>query len=249
MSDLDLSPKAAVFAFGFGNPTPATPPQAPPAAPAPPIPPAPPAAPLVDHHSDSGLSPEAVTMAGWIREDLAKGKMTQADADKAFDELGVPADQRAPDTRSPEVKMLDEQFPIAKETDYIIPWYAPGQTPAQVPTEVKQLDSNIRWYLHAAGATREQGNAIINSIAKAAQHRSTLSANEREMHKDYENTRMEQCWGPDWQNQLGPAKRMIAELEAQRPGLSAIVEMHGDNAIFLAELVKIARHYDTRKGR
>jgi len=69
------------------------------------------------------------------------------------------------------------------------------------------------------------------------------------MHKDYENTRMEQCWGPDWQSQLGPAARMIAELEQQRPGLSAIVKMHGDNAIFLAELVKIARHYDTRKGR
>jgi len=27
-------------------------------------------------------------MTGWIKEDLAKGKMTQAEAGKAFDDLG-----------------------------------------------------------------------------------------------------------------------------------------------------------------
>lgn len=42
-------------------------------------------------------------MAGWVKEDLAKGKMTQAQADTVFGELKTPMDQRAPDTRSDEV--------------------------------------------------------------------------------------------------------------------------------------------------
>jgi hypothetical protein len=119
----DLSPKAAILTAVFSSASPAAPP-ATPASPA-----IPPAAPLVDHHSDSGLSPEAVKMAGWIREDLAKGKMTQADADKAFDELGTPLDQRVtpPNARTDEQKLIDQHFPVARPEEYQIRYASPGQ--------------------------------------------------------------------------------------------------------------------------
>jgi hypothetical protein len=56
-------------------------------------------------HSHAGISPaEAVKMAGWVKEDLTKGKITQAQADQIFGELNTPLGARAPDTRSDEVQ-------------------------------------------------------------------------------------------------------------------------------------------------
>ena len=48
-------------------------------------------------------------MATWAREDLASGKLSAEDATKLFDELGVPADQRATptDTRTDEQRLID----------------------------------------------------------------------------------------------------------------------------------------------
>jgi len=80
-----------------------TPPQAPQASPL-----APAVTPLVEPHTKASVSTaEAATMAGWIKADLAAGKMTQAQADRAFAELNTLLEQRLPDVRSDEEKMLE----------------------------------------------------------------------------------------------------------------------------------------------
>jgi hypothetical protein len=51
-------------------------------------------APTVESHTKASLSDaEAATMAGWIKADLASGKMAQAQADRAFDQLNASPEQ------------------------------------------------------------------------------------------------------------------------------------------------------------
>jgi hypothetical protein len=68
-------------------------------------------------------------MAKWAREDGASGKITPEAAAKIFDDLGTPPDQRVTpaETRSDEVKLLDQHFPAAKPEDYQIRYTDPGQ--------------------------------------------------------------------------------------------------------------------------
>jgi hypothetical protein len=40
---------------------------------------------------------------------------------------------------------------------------------------------------------------------------------------------------------------MIHELDQRRPGLKEFVRAHGDNALFVAQLVQVTRVYHTRK--
>ena len=67
--------------------------------------PAPPVAPTVTGE----ITPaQAATMAEWTKEDLAKGKITAEQAEKAFDQLQATPEQRAGDARSAEEKQLDQ---------------------------------------------------------------------------------------------------------------------------------------------
>jgi hypothetical protein len=71
-----------------------------PAAPAAPaVPPAQPITPHVEPHTKASVSDsEAATIQGWIKDDLAKGKITPEQAQTAFDQLNATPEQRAPDT-------------------------------------------------------------------------------------------------------------------------------------------------------
>lgn len=98
---------------------------------------------------------QAETVASWIRDDLAKGKMTPEQAAKAFEELNTPMEQRAPDTRSDEAKQLDAAFPVARPKDYRIPYADSGQDPPPMTPELKQFDSAARTWMSGAGLPRE----------------------------------------------------------------------------------------------
>ena len=143
---------------------------------------------FVEPTTKGDLSPaEAATMTKWIQQDLAAGKMTSEQANKALDELNASPEQRLPDSRSDEVRQLDQQFPVAKEGDYIVTWYPPGHAPAQMPKEVQALDASVRGWLHAAGATREHGNAIAAIVSRDLQRRAAMTAEQASAHKDGEN--------------------------------------------------------------
>jgi hypothetical protein len=190
-------------------------------------------------------------MIEWEKENLAKGKITPGEAAKRFDALGATPEQRAPDTRSDEVKQLDEHFPPARPEDFIIPYYTPGQAPAVLPKEVQAFDANARGWMADAGLSREHGNSVVTIISKMIQHTHTMTAEQRETYKEQENEKLRTLFGgQDKLNEaLEPARQMIHEVEQKRPGLKEFVRAHGDNALFVTQLIQTARIYDKRKGR
>jgi hypothetical protein len=106
---------------------------------------APTVTPFVEPTPQADLTPaEASQMAEWAKQDLAKGKITAGQAEKIFTDLNTPLEQRGPDTRTDQRKLLDKQFPPAKESEYLIRYYTPGQEPNEMPKEVKQFDANAR---------------------------------------------------------------------------------------------------------
>lgn len=166
MPDNDLTAKAAIRAFAF-SPVPAAPQTAPPATPsaAPIAPTSPTVTPLVEPHSHAGISPSQVAqMIEREKENLAKGKITPEVANRRFDSLGATDAQRAPDTRSPEVKQLDEHFPPARPEDFIIQYHTPGQAPPVLPKELQQFDTTARAWLSGAQFDRTSGNSLITEI-------------------------------------------------------------------------------------
>jgi hypothetical protein len=231
--------------LSFGNPAPATP------APAAPTAPAPPAAPLVEHHSDSGLSPEAVTMAGWIREDLAKGRMTQADADKAFDELGTPLDQRTtpPDARTDEQLLLDAHFSGAKPEEYQIRYTTPGQMASPMTKALAQFDQSARAWLSGAGFPRETGNSLVNAIAKVAQTTKAMTPDQLETYGVNEFQKLQRAHGPALDEKLQAVDRMVQVIEAKQPGLVHLLKSKGimDNAMVANMLIAHAQISHARK--
>ncbi len=74
------------------------------------------------------------------------------------------------DTRTDEQKLVAAQFPAAKESDFIIQYYPPGQAPPVLPKELAQFDANARRWMAAMGLSREQGNNMATIISKAIPH-------------------------------------------------------------------------------
>jgi hypothetical protein len=155
----DLTPAAAIRAFAFSSdqaaPAPATP--APTAPPAPAVPVEP-------------YSPVSPSHAGqWIeveKDNLAKGTITQEEATRRFDALGATPEQRAPDTRSAEVRLLDQHLPAAKESDFLIHYGEPGRPAPPMTPELQQFDTNARAWLSGAEFPRAHGNSLITQIER-----------------------------------------------------------------------------------
>ena len=196
--------------------------------------PTPPAVnPLVEPHTYADLSEtEAAMMAGWVKEDLAKGKMTQAQADRVFGKLKTPMDQRAPDSRSDEVKALDTAFPQAKESDYNIPYFLPGQAPPVMPKALVEFDQSARSWLAAAQFDRTLSNSLVNAIAKTVQTTKGMDANQLEQYGFDEFAKLEQCYGRELETKLHQAAVMIHELDQKTHGLKNLLKSKGigDNA-------------------
>ena len=119
-----------------------------------------------------------------------------------------------------------------------------------IPKEVQAFDANARGWMSDAGLPRELGNSLVNTLSKAIQHTHAMTAEQRETYKDSENAKMEKLFGPDWHDtKLKPVAVMIHELDQKRPGLKELIRAHGDNAMFLAQLIQAAIIYHARRGR
>ncbi len=110
-----------------------------------------------------------------------------------------------------------------------------------LPKEVRAFDANARGWMADAGLSREQGTSLVATMSKMIQQTHPLSANEREAYKDAENAKLEKLFGDTWEDQMRPARRMIDELDRKRPGLKDFVRAHGDNALFVTQLIQAAR--------
>ena len=215
---------------------------------------APTVAPVVEPHSHSGvISPEAAKMAQWTREDVALGKVTPEAAAKIFDELGIPEDQRvmSADTRTDEQKLIDDHFPPAKENDYLIQYYPPGREPQVMPKELTELDQSARTWLSAAEFPRELGNSLVTIIAKVGQTTKGMTPNQLEAYGEAEFAKLERAYGPQLEEKLLAAGRMVQALEAKRPGLNALLKSKGigDSALVTSQLIaQSERYWGRRKG-
>jgi hypothetical protein len=192
---------------------------------------------------------EAETMIGWVKADLAAGKLSPERAEQMFSELGASPEQRAPDTRSDEAKALNAQFPPAKPTDYTIRYGLPGQDVPQTP-ELKQFDSSARTWLSGAGFPRDVGNSLVNAIAKTAQLTKDMNADQLETYGTTEFAKLEKAHGLALDDKLRAAGRMVEDLERKQPGLKQLLKSKGigDSAMVANLLIAHAQIYHARRG-
>jgi hypothetical protein len=190
-------------------------------------------------------------MTGWIREDVAKGKMTQAQADKAFDDLGTPPEQRATpaDVRSDEVRLLDQHFPAARPEDYQIRYADPGHSPPPMTTEMIQFDQSARTWLSGAEFPMDLGNSLITMIARVAQQTKAMTPDQLESYGLIEYEKLQKVYGEGLEEKLRAAGRMVVAIDQKTPGLKNSLKSKGlgDNAMVASLLIQQAERYWARR--
>jgi hypothetical protein len=190
---------------------------------------------------------EANTVALWVKDDLAKGKLTPEEAAKAFEQLGTPAEQRGPDTRSDSQRELDIAFPPAKPHDFLIHYDHLDQD-APVPPEVQQFDTAARGWLSESGMSREVGNSLVKAIDRVGHDTARMTEVERDAYGEREYERLVRCYGDTLGEKLRQANAMIQALEKTRPGLNRLLSGPiGDNAMVASLLIQQAERYHARK--
>jgi len=214
---------------------------------------APTVTPHVEPHTKASVSDsEAATIQGWIKDDLAKGKMTQAQADAAFTELNAPIEQRGPDTRTDEQKELDHHFSAAKPEDYRITYGDPGQDPPEMTPELKQFDQSARRWMSSAGFPRDTGNSLVAAIDKTVQATQHMTADQLETYGYREFEKLQKAHGAALEERLQSAALMIHELDVKQPSLKNLLKSRGigDSAMVANMLIAHAAIYQARrKGR
>jgi hypothetical protein len=188
-------------------------------------------------------------MAGWIKADLAAGKMTQAQADRAFAELNTPLEQRGPDARTDEEKELDRHFAAAKPEDFIIRYGLPGQE-LPMTHELKQFDASARTWLSMAGMPKNIGDSLVNAIAKVTATTQRMTPAQLEQYGADEFVKLERAHGPALEERLQAAGRMVHDLDLKTAGLKNLLKSRGigDNALIANMLIAHAQIYHARRG-
>jgi hypothetical protein len=191
-------------------------------------------------------------MAGWIKADLAAGMMTQAQADKAFDDLGVPLDQwvTPADLRSDEHRLVDSQFPVARAKEIRIAHADPGQAAPPMTKELQQFDTTASSWIVGAEFPANIANSLVSTIAKVAQQTKHLSADQLESYGLLQYERLGRVYGAELENKLNAAGRMVEELETKQQGNLLRSKGLGDNAEIPSLFIQQAeRYWIRRKGR
>lgn len=193
---------------------------------------------------------EAAIMIGWEKDNLAKGRITLEEANKRFDSLGATVEQRAPDTRSDEVKQLDAHFPPAKQEDFLIRYGVPGQE-LPMTKELKDFDTSARTWLSGAEFPRDLGNSLVSAIDRVAQQTKHMTADQLETYGYAEFEKLEKAHGSTLDAKLRAAGRMVEELDAKQPGLKNLLKSRGigDAALVANMLIAQAQVYWARRGK
>lgn len=190
---------------------------------------------------------QAETMAGWIKADLAAGKLTPEQAAQSFDELGTPAENRT-DNRSEAAKELDAAglAPAEKPEDYVINFGVEEKTP-----ELKQFDTAARTWLHGAGFPKDTGNSLVTTIGRVAQQTAKMGPDQLTTYGQTEYAKLQKTYGESLGEKLQAANRMIHAMEERQPGLKQLLQSKGigDNAIVASMLIGQAELYWKRWGK
>jgi hypothetical protein len=189
-------------------------------------------------------------MMGWLKQDLAQGRISPEQAQKAFDQLQATEEQRGPDVRTDEQKLLDKQFPPAQPRDYTIRYGGPGED-VVMTKDMQAFDQSARTWLSGAGLPRDTGNSLVSAIAKVAQTTKDMTADQLETYGVTEFAKLERAHGAALEERLQAAGRMVHELDVQHPGLKNLLKSRGigDSAIVANMLISHAQIFHARKGR
>jgi hypothetical protein len=149
------------------------------------------------------------------------------------------------DTRTEEQRLIDEQFPPAKVSDYIVRYYAPGQEPPVMPKEVKEFDTNARLWMSSAGLPKNLGDSLAHTISKVLEHTHKMNADQLDQWGADEYLKLQQVYGQSLEEKLSAAGRMVTELEAKRPGLRQFLTTRGigDSSRVASMLIQQAERY------
>jgi hypothetical protein len=204
----------------------------------------------VEPYSPSGLSPSHA--AQWIeieKDNLAAGRITLEEANKRFESLGAAPEQRAPDTRSDEIKQLDAHFPPAKAEEYLIRYGEPGQPYPTMTEETKQFDTAARTWLSAAEFSRELGNSLITQIERTGRATRGMTPDQLITYGETEYQNLQRVYGPELEEKLRQAAEMVEAIEKKTPGLKRLLQSNGigDNALVVAQLIGQAERYHARR--
>ena len=210
-----------------------------------------PAAPVPGPQEELTNPAHVASATTFIKGELAKGRISPEAANAAFDELQTPPEQREPDRRTDDQKQIDQHLPPAKAEDFALRMYPPGTEPPVVPQEVRAFESTARGWLVDAGFPRENGNALIGTIEKAAQTTKAMTPDQLESYRQTELLKMQRIHGEKLPERLALADDMIDELEQQRPGLKNLLGSIGvgKTAMVWNLLIQHAEIYHARRGR
>lgn len=210
--------------------------------------PAPTPAPLTPETTPELTGPQAETVARWLKEDVAKGKLSPEAASKAFDQLQTPAADRV-DSRTEGEKEWDAAgFVPAKPEDYSIRLHAPGEEPT--PQHV-QAGMQIRGYMSEGGLPKPHGDALFKAADETV--RLTAGMNEDELAEfgRREYAKLQHLYGDQLEAKLKRAGDMIREIEARKPGLQALLGQRGigDAARTVSLILDQSERYWARRGQ
>ena len=188
-------------------------------------------------------------MAEWVKEDLARGKVTPEQAATCFAELNTPLELREQDKRTPDQIEFDRLFPVPKSGDYTIRYGLCDHE--EMSADLKQFDSSARTWLSEAQFPREIGNSLVNSIDRVTRETAHLSEPELELYGRTEYAKLERLYGDTLAERLQRAGAMVQELEKKQPRLNALLRSQalGDNALIASLLIQQSERYFARKAR
>lgn len=198
--------------------------------------------------SPAELAPqEAEKMISWARNDLATGRITQAQHDAMLAELGTtPEQQPGADTRPPEILELDKQFPPAKPEEYTIQ-YGLGQ----LTEPQREFDTAARAWLSGAEFDRSLGNSLVTNVGRVAEHTRNMDDAQLENYGADEFQKLRGVYGEKLEEKLTMAGQMVKEIETRHPGLQQLLKGRGigDNAVIASMLIQQAERYFARRGQ
>jgi len=184
--------------------------------------------------------------------DLAAGRITPEEATRRFDALGATPEQRAPDARSAEVRLLDQHLPAAKPEEFLIRYADPGRPALPMTPELQAFDTSVRAWLSGAEFPRDSGNSRVTQIERTVRATKGMTPEQLESYGMVEYERLERAYGDTLDEKLRAAAVMIDALDKKQPGLKALLQSNGigDNALVVAQIIGQAECWHARrKGR
>lgn len=174
--------------------------------------------------------------------EVSAGRLTREQADELLKADTVTTEKPAPAT------VAVEGFPAAQMHEYAMPDLVGD---GDYTPEVAAFDRQARAWLATAGLPKEIGSAIAAEVAKVSTELRDANEVGRELYRRTEMAKLQRLW-PDentYTRRVALARKLVAEVEAQAPGMVAMLEHTGagNSAAVIAHLALHAeRLYQTK---